>query len=89
MIRADRELDCRGLSCPLPVIYTRRALALMSSGETLMVVTTDPESVADIAELSRRNRTELVTQREDGGDYIFFLRKGPDYADCRDDRPKA
>jgi len=49
-IRADRELNCRGMSCPLPILYTREALALMPSGEVLMVVASDPGSVVDFAD---------------------------------------
>jgi tRNA 2-thiouridine synthesizing protein A len=74
-IRAERTLNCRGMRCPLPVIYTRKALAPMPAGEVLMVVATDPGSVDDFVEFSQRSHTELVAHREDGGDYIFFLRK--------------
>jgi tRNA 2-thiouridine synthesizing protein A len=75
-IRADRELNCRGLTCPLPILYTRQALGRMPSGEVLMVVASDPGSVVDFVEFSRRDRqTELVAHRDAGGDYIFWLRK--------------
>jgi tRNA 2-thiouridine synthesizing protein A len=74
-ISTDRELNCRGMSCPLPVMYTRKALAGMETGQVLMVITTDPGSIVDIPAFSRRSQTELMAHREDGGDYIFFLRK--------------
>jgi tRNA 2-thiouridine synthesizing protein A len=73
--RADRELNCRGLQCPLPVLYTREALACMTTGELLLVVATDPGSVVDFQQFGRRNEAELMAQREEGGDYVFLLRK--------------
>jgi tRNA 2-thiouridine synthesizing protein A len=72
---ARRMLNCRGMRCPLPVIYTRKTLALMPSGELLTVIATDPGSISDFAEFSRRGGMELVEHREDGGDYIFLVRK--------------
>jgi len=74
-IRADRELNCRGLQCPLPVLYTREALARMTTGEVLLVVATDPGSVVDFQRFSCLKQAELVALREDGGEYVFLLRK--------------
>jgi tRNA 2-thiouridine synthesizing protein A len=74
-IDADRELNCRGMRCPLPVIYTRKALARMHAGEVLMIIATDPGSKADMVEFSRRGHVELVAHRELSGDYIYWLRK--------------
>jgi tRNA 2-thiouridine synthesizing protein A len=70
-----RMLNCRGMRCPLPVIYTRRTLATMPDGDLLTVIATDPGSVADFAEYSRRGGMELVAHREDAGAYIFLVRK--------------
>jgi tRNA 2-thiouridine synthesizing protein A len=56
------------------VIYTRKTLASMPGGELLTVIATDPESVVDFAEFSRRGGLELVTHRENDGDYIFLVR---------------
>jgi tRNA 2-thiouridine synthesizing protein A len=72
---ANRMLNCRGMRCPLPVIYTRRTLAVMPSSELLTVIATDPGSVTDFVEYSRCGGMELVAHREDGGDYIFLVRK--------------
>lgn len=74
-IQTKSVLNCRGMRCPLPVIYTRRKLDQLPSGELLTVVATDPGSVTDFAEYFRRDGVELVTHREDGGDYIFIVRK--------------
>jgi len=74
-ILANKELNCRGMRCPLPVIYTRKALAAMSSGEVIKVVCTDPGSVADMSEFSQRTGNSLMLHQEQAGDFIFFLRK--------------
>jgi len=74
-IAGTRMLDCRGMRCPLPVIYTRRALTTMTSGEVLVVTTTDPGSVIDFADFSRLGGMEQVAHREEGGDHIFLVRK--------------
>jgi tRNA 2-thiouridine synthesizing protein A len=71
----DRQLDCRGMRCPLPVIYARKALASMRAGDELTVVTTDPESVEDFADFCRASCTQLLAQRDDGGDHVFRMRK--------------
>ncbi|MCB1995870.1 MAG: sulfurtransferase TusA family protein, partial [Rhodoferax sp.] len=46
-MQADKEIDTRGLNCPLPILKAKKALAEMSSGETLKVVSTDPGSMRD------------------------------------------
>jgi tRNA 2-thiouridine synthesizing protein A len=75
-LRVDRKLNCRGMSCPLPILYTRQALERMPSGEVLMVIASDPGSVVDFMEFSRRDsHTELVAHHDAGGNYTFWLRK--------------
>jgi tRNA 2-thiouridine synthesizing protein A len=73
--RADRVLGCRGLRCPLPAIYARKALAEMHGGETLMVIATDPGSVTDFTELDRRGLLRLVHHGERDGEHTFFVRR--------------
>jgi tRNA 2-thiouridine synthesizing protein A len=74
-VPADRELSCRGMRCPLPVIYTRKALAAMDCGQVLRVVATDPGSMDDIVEFSRRSGAELISTHAAGGDCVVVLRK--------------
>jgi len=69
------ELDCRGMSCPLPVLKTKNAITGLSSGEILKMISTDPGSVADMAAFSRRTGNELVDQSEGDGEYTFWFRK--------------
>lgn len=71
----DKELDARGLSCPLPILRTKKALADMTSGQVLKVVATDTGSVKDMAAFANQTGNSLVSQSEQGGEYFFFLAK--------------
>lgn len=69
------ELDCRGMSCPLPVLKTKKAIAPLASGEVLKVVATDPGSVADMAAFSRRTGHQIIQQSEGGGEFVFYFKR--------------
>ena len=62
---AQRELDTRGLNCPLPILKAKKALADMRSGEVLKVVATDPGSMRDFQAFARQtgNEIQIVTPR--------------------------
>ena len=70
-----RELDTRGLNCPLPILKAKKALADMASGELLRVVSTDPGSVRDFQAFARQTGNELVEQTNDGSDFLHLLRR--------------
>ena len=72
---AQRELDTRGLNCPLPILKAKKALADMVSGELLKVVATDPGSMRDFQAFARQTGNELVEQSSAGGDYVHVLRR--------------
>ncbi len=71
----DRELDTRGLNCPLPILKAKKALAEMSSGQTLRVVATDSGSVRDFAAFAKQTGNELLEQSTEGKDYIHVLKR--------------
>jgi tRNA 2-thiouridine synthesizing protein A len=71
----DKEIDTRGLNCPLPILRTKKTLAEMTSGQILKVLATDPGSVKDFQAFSRQTGNELLSQSEDGGEFIFFMKK--------------
>ncbi|HEX8956498.1 MAG TPA: sulfurtransferase TusA family protein [Burkholderiaceae bacterium] len=71
----NKELDARGLNCPLPILKTKKALAEMSSGQILRVVATDPGSVRDFQAFARQTGNELVSHNEENKEYIFFMRR--------------
>jgi len=74
-MQADRELDTRGLNCPLPILKAKKALADMSSGEVLKVVATDASSVRDFQAFSRQTGNELVRQDTQGVEFHHFIRR--------------
>ena len=71
----DKEFDASGLACPLPIVKTKKALADMASGAVLKVVATDPGSVCDMAAFAEQTGNALLEQGEEGGKYVFFLKK--------------
>jgi TusA-related sulfurtransferase len=72
---AQKEIDTRGLNCPLPILKAKKALAELRSGQVLKVVATDPGSVRDFQAFARQTGNELVEQSTDGDDFLHFLRR--------------
>ncbi len=70
-----KELDTRGLLCPLPILKAKKALAEMASGEVLKVVSTDPGSARDFQAFARQTGNELVSQDTANGEFIHVLRR--------------
>ena len=71
----QRELDTRGLNCPLPILKAKKALSEMQAGEILKVVSTDPSSTRDFQAFARQTGNELLEQSQHDTDYIHFLRR--------------
>jgi len=74
-MEANKEIDTRGLSCPLPILKAKKALADMQTGEVLKVVATDPSSTRDFQAFARQTGNELLQQSQEEADYIHFLRR--------------
>ncbi len=72
---AQKQLDTRGLNCPLPILKAKKALAEMHSGELLKVVATDPGSLRDFQAFARQTGNELVQQETAGAEFIHVLRR--------------
>jgi tRNA 2-thiouridine synthesizing protein A len=72
---AQKEVDARGLNCPLPILKAKKALADMRSGEVLKVLATDPGSVRDFQAFARQTGNELVEQAQANDEFIHFLRR--------------
>ncbi len=70
-----KELDTRGMNCPLPILKTKKALADMVTGELLRVVSTDPGSTRDFQAFARQTGNELVEQTTRGADFVHLLRR--------------
>ena len=75
MTLAQKELDARGLNCPLPILKAKKALTEMLSGEVLKIVATDPGSVRDFQAFARQTGNELVEQSTAGEDFVHYLRR--------------
>ena len=71
----DKELDARGLNCPLPILRTKKALNDMQSGQVLKIVATDPGSVKDLQAFAKQTGNELLSQTEASNEYTFFLKR--------------
>ena len=70
-----KEIDTRGLNCPLPILKAKKALADMESGQLLKVVATDSGSMRDFQAFARQTGNELVEQQQIGDEYIHVLRR--------------
>ncbi len=74
-MQIDRELDARGLNCPLPILKAKKALSDMQSGQTLRVVATDPGSVRDFLAFAKQTGNELLEQKNVGLDFFHVMRR--------------
>jgi tRNA 2-thiouridine synthesizing protein A len=71
----NKEFDASGLSCPLPILKTKKALTDMTSGQVLKVISTDCGSVKDMQSFSEQTGNALLSSTEEGGKYVFFMQK--------------
>jgi TusA-related sulfurtransferase len=73
-MQAHKEIDTRGLTCPLPILKAKKALAEMTGGELLKVLATDPGSVRDFQAFSKQTGHALVAHEAlAGGEFVFVL----------------
>jgi tRNA 2-thiouridine synthesizing protein A len=71
----DRELDARGLQCPLPIVKTKKQLNDMAAGQVLKVVSTDVGSLKDMEAFAQATGNELLASQTQGKEYVFYLRR--------------
>ncbi|NMF89105.1 sulfurtransferase TusA family protein [Aromatoleum petrolei] len=72
----QKEVDARGLTCPLPILRAKKALAEMSAGQVLRVLATDPGSVKDFQAFARQTGNELMQQGEMADKaFEFYLKR--------------
>ena len=74
-MQIERELDVRGLVCPLPILRTKQALATMVSGQILKIVATDPASVIDFQVFADQTGNELISMSQALEEFVFILKK--------------
>ena len=74
-MEVSKELDTRGLNCPLPILKAKKALADMVSGELLRVVSTDPGSMRDFQAFARQTGNDLLEQTQLDSEFVHLLRR--------------
>jgi tRNA 2-thiouridine synthesizing protein A len=71
----DRELDVKGLSCPLPILRTKKTLAEMTSGQVLRVLATDPGAVKDFQAFAKQTGNHLLANAEADQVFEFYFKR--------------
>jgi tRNA 2-thiouridine synthesizing protein A len=74
-IKFNQFLDVKGMSCPIPILKTKRIVETMSGGEVLKVETTDPDSKNDMASWAKRTGNEILMVEEESGTFTFYIKK--------------
>ncbi len=70
-----KEVDARGLNCPLPILKAKKALSELTSGQLLRVLSTDPGSVRDFQAFAKQTGNELVEQQSTADEFVHVLRR--------------
>ncbi|MEE9580867.1 MAG: sulfurtransferase TusA family protein [Nitrosomonadaceae bacterium] len=71
----DKELDVRGLNCPLPILRSKKSLADMTSGQVLRIIATDPGAVIDFQVFSDQTGNILLSLSEINKEFTFYIKK--------------
>ena len=71
----DQELDCSGMSCPMPILKTKKAVDALQAGQVLKMVATDPGSVPDMEAWTSKTGHELLGHEKDGDKFLFYIKK--------------
>jgi tRNA 2-thiouridine synthesizing protein A len=71
----DKELNARNMSCPLPIVKTKKSLNDMTSGQVLKVISTDTGSVKDMAAFAEQTGNTLLATVEENGEFVFYMKK--------------
>ena len=74
-IKFDQVLDAKGLSCPLPILKTKKAVEALTKGQVLKVESTDPGSKNDMASWAKRTGNEVLKVEEGSGTFTFYIKK--------------
>jgi TusA-related sulfurtransferase len=71
----DKQIDCTGLFCPMPIVKTREAIREMATGQVLEMLSDDPASEPDMRSWAQNTGHELLEVTRDGAVYRFVVRK--------------
>lgn len=73
--QVDQEVDATGLTCPLPILRAKKALAQMQSGQILKVIATDGGSATDFPVFAKQTGNDLIAQDKTGEAFVFYLKR--------------
>ncbi len=71
----DKDLDARGLNCPLPILRAKKALTDMQSGQILRITATDPGSIRDFQAFCKQTGNELLSQTEANKEFVILMKR--------------
>ncbi len=74
-VTPDQVLDCSGLSCPMPILKTKKAVDSLQSGQVLKMIATDPGSTSDMQAWTEKTGHKLVGSETEGDKFIFYIEK--------------
>ncbi|MGX4643404.1 sulfurtransferase TusA family protein [Massilia sp. SYSU DXS3249] len=74
-IQFQKDLDARGLNCPLPILKAKKALAEMATGEVLRITATDTGSVRDFQAFAKQTGNALLSHSQNNGEFVFLMRR--------------
>ncbi|HEC21854.1 MAG TPA: sulfurtransferase TusA family protein [Chloroflexi bacterium] len=74
-IQPDEVLDCSGLSCPMPILKTKKAIDKLEVGQVLKMIATDPGSKPDMEAWTKKTGHELLEYQQEGEKHIFYIKK--------------
>lgn len=75
VVNPDRQIDCTGLFCPMPIVKTREAMAQMTAGQVLEMLSDDPASDPDMRSWAQITGHELLAVAREDGLFRFLVRK--------------
>lgn len=75
MVTPDQTLDCSGLSCPMPILKTKKAVDGLQIGQVLKMIATDPGSTSDMEAWTQKTGHELVSSEQDGEKFVFYIKR--------------
>ncbi len=75
IMEVHKELDARGLNCPLPILKAKKALAELESGQVLKIMATDPGSVRDFQAFAKQTGNALLSHVQNGTEFTFLMQR--------------
>lgn len=74
-VNFDKELDCSNLSCPMPILKTKKAVDQLVLGQVLKMIATDPGSLPDVIAWTNKTGHELLDHEQNGNVFTFFIKR--------------